>query len=254
VARAQTWGEVVTKIGRQDNAKARRVVQGHAVRLGLDSGHLPAFKPLEPIYPHDATAASVDLAAIIPDASTWAEVLRRAGLSVSGSTQAALRRRAEQLGLDTSHFRGQAWNSAPVPGTETPFERPPNENYLHRAATALATAWFLGRGYMVSLPVEPALYDLITESDDGLIRVQVKSTRTQDTRSHWYVHINRRAYDSSAKQTTVGARSQRTYGADEIDYFFIVTAGGDKYLIPLPVTRNLASLTLDSKYAAFKVS
>lgn len=243
----------MTKIGRRDNAKARRVVQGHAVRLSLDLSHLPAFEPLEPIYPHDATVASVDLPAIIPNVSSWAEVLRRAGLSVSGSTQAALRRRAEQLGLDTSHFRGQAWNSAPVPGTATPFERPLDENYLHRAATALATAWFLGRGYMVSLPVEPALYDLITESDDGLIRVQVKSTRTQDSRRHWLVCINRRAYDSRAKRTSVGARSRRNYGPDEIDYFFIVTACGDKYLIPRPVTRNLASLTLDSKYAAFKV-
>jgi hypothetical protein len=43
----------------------------------------------------------------VRDASSWAEVKRRCGLSPGGAVHAALRRRVEILGLPTDHLRGR---------------------------------------------------------------------------------------------------------------------------------------------------
>ena len=177
MADSSTWGEVVTKIGQADYGAARRVMQGHAVRLGLDVGHLPPFKPVAPRQPHDAKPVDRErLANAIRESGSWGAVLHRMGYRKSGSVQGRLRDRAAELGLDTSHFRGQAWGSTPVNPVEVPFTRQPDPKHLRKAATALATAWFMERGYLVCVPTEPAPYDLVVESDEGFIRVQVKST------------------------------------------------------------------------------
>ena len=243
-------------IGQTDFAKTRRTAQGHCVRLGLDVEHLPAFKPVAPIEPHDSRwrSVSAEVAAAVPDSTSWADVFRKLGLPVSGSGYVRLKDQAERLGLDTSHFRGQAWSSKPVEGVPTPFDRDPQDRYLQKAATAIATAWFLGRGYMVSVPVEPTAYDLVTESDDGLARVQVKSTTSREPSGRWRVGIHHKPYDSAAKRTASGARTARAYSQDEIDFFFIVTAAEDKYLIPLAEAGTQGTLTLDSKYAVYRVT
>ena len=256
IAASSTWQEVVLKIGRTNNTKARRVVQGHAVRLSLDVSHLPAFEPVAPVYPHDSRFRGIvdDLVAAVPECDSWAQVFRRVGITPSGSGYVCLRNKALALGLDTSHFRGQRWGSRPVDAVEIPFSREYDPKLLRRAATARATAWFMERGYTVCTPVEPALYDLTVDSDRGLVRVQVKSTVSRDKKGSWVVRINRMAYNkSSAKRNSNGAREKCVYAPGEIDFFFIVTAAGDNYLVPLAVTRGAASLTLDSKYAAFKV-
>ena len=38
------------------------------------------------------------------------------------------------------------------------------------------------RGYLVCVPTEPAPYDIVVESDEGFVRVQVKSTSKHDPR------------------------------------------------------------------------
>lgn len=125
VRETSTWGELVQKIGLTDFAKARRTAQGHCVRLGLDVAHLPAFKPLAPIEPHDScwSSVSAEVAAAVPDSSSWADVFRKLGLPVTGSGYVRLKGTAERLGLDTSHFRGQGWSAKPVEAMDTPFGR-----------------------------------------------------------------------------------------------------------------------------------
>jgi hypothetical protein len=110
------------------------------------------------------------------------------------------------------------------------------------------------RGYTVCIPVKPALYDLVVDSDAGLVRVQVKSTTSHDRTGRWLVRIHRMAYDPTVKPTANGSRVKCVYSPGEVDFFFIVTAEGDNYLIPLESTNGVSSLTLDSKYAAFKVA
>lgn len=252
VASSSTWNSVVHAIGRTDNAKARATVQGHAVRLGLDVSHLPPFKTVAPIYPDKAPPSDQEISEAVRHSISSAEVLRRLDVRISGFAYTRLRQRIDALRLDTSHFRRQRWRSYPIPGTEVPFGRRPTAADIHKAAGSIAAAWFLERGYRVALPVEPAPYDLVVESDEGFIRIQVKSTISKDC-GRWIVRIHRRVYDATMKPTARGSRKNCLYHPDEVDFFFILTGDGRKYLIPLKVTNGYSSLTLDNKYSAYRL-
>lgn len=244
---------MVERIGRKRvTRKGRLTVQGHALRLDLDIAHLPPMETdARPIRPDWVAADDAEFSEAVGQSISWGEVFRKLGRRVTGSGYASYQQRAKTLGLDTSHFRGQAWGSRPVDGQSIPFSRAPSLKNLPQAATALASAWFLERGYRVSLPTEPAVYDFVVESDEGFARIQVKSTTTRDT-GRWSVHISRRAYMPGVLNAG-GARKVCTYGENEVDFFFIVTGDGSQFLIPLKATNGAGSLVLDSKYAAFRV-
>lgn len=44
---------------------------------------------------------------------SYAEVLRKAGRKQGGGTQATLRKKIEEFGIDISHFTGQRWQDSP---------------------------------------------------------------------------------------------------------------------------------------------
>lgn len=44
------------------------------------------------------------------DSISYAEVLTKAGRKQGGGTQATLRKKISEFGIDTSHFKGQGWN------------------------------------------------------------------------------------------------------------------------------------------------
>jgi hypothetical protein len=95
-----------------------------------------------------------------------------------GSGTGAIKTVASRLGLDTSHF-AHGRNFKPLPAADLPFV-----NVVRRggqSGLSIAARWFLDRGYVVSVPLEPAAHDLVTESDSGLKRVQVKSTQARRT-------------------------------------------------------------------------
>ena len=71
----------------------------------------------------------------------------------------------------------------------------------------------------------------------------------QDRRRRWIVAVVHAVYDPRSRS----GRSRQRYTSGEVDYFFIVTGNGDKYLIPLEVAGDLKSLTLDDKYALFRL-
>lgn len=121
-----------------------------------------------------------------------------------------------------------------IPATTNAFGQKVITKQLRSAAIGEAIKWFLERGYIASIPIEPARYDLIVESDVGLKRVQVKSTTFEAKKGKWEVRIGRTQYDpANVARTTAGKRKQVPYLIDEIDYFFIVTSAGKKYLIPI---------------------
>jgi hypothetical protein len=134
-----------------------------------------------------------------------------------------------------------------------PFTAPDSANQLRAAALGEAISWFLRRGYVPSIPVEPTRYDLVVESDQGLKRVQVKSTAYQE-RGRFVAGIGRMEYDGTMETLNAsGRRTRARYSPDDVDFFFIVTSSGDKYLVPIEVAGVAKSLTLDRKYAAYKV-
>lgn len=253
VATSRSWSGVVRQLGLAKGSSAYESVQRHAIRLNLDLAHLPAPGPgvvpviPEPIAPPEALTEAVS------KSNSWAAVLRELNLDIGSAAYRRVQRATTDLGIDTSHFTGQGWAASPIDAVDMPFTNEVTDQNLHRASTAIATSWFLLRGYLVSVPVEPARYDLVVESDAGLARVQVKSTVTQD-RGRWIVGITRHQYDGGVVQNANGARVRSTYRPGEIDLFFIVTGDGGQYLIPLAATNGGKYLTLDVKYAAYKVA
>jgi len=134
-----------------------------------------------------------------------------------------------------------------------PFERQPDSTELRKSGVALAIHWFMDRGYMVSIPVEPARYDLVVESDQRLKRVQVKTTNTKD-RGRWITRLHRKAYDASVEPNASGKTKPLAYTSDEIDLFFIVAGDRTCYLIPLEAVTGQLSANLDDKFAAYRVA
>jgi len=141
-----------------------------------------------------------------------------------------------------------------VPAHERPsvFSRHPHARQLRSAAIGDAIHWFLSRGYTPSIPVDPVRYDLVVESDQGLIRVQVKSTNQKGKSGRWTVHAYRAAYNATSPANANGRRRRILYSSADVDYFFIVTGDRSRYLIPVDSVTTF-TLTLDHKYARFKV-
>ncbi|GGO13944.1 group I intron-associated PD-(D/E)XK endonuclease [Micromonospora parathelypteridis] len=187
----------------------------------------------------------------VKSASCWADVMEALGKSRT-YPQTFVKRTATELGLDVSHL-GRQNSSVPVPPQAHHFSRPPAPD--GRSGLSIAARWFLDRGYNVSVPLEPAVYDLIAESDDGLKRVQVKTTAAVERRSGRYrVRLLRSSYQAAAELNSRGRVRQVPYTNDEVDYFFVATAAGTTYLLPFAVVRNVrSSIVLDEKYAAFVV-
>ncbi|WP_407676410.1 group I intron-associated PD-(D/E)XK endonuclease [Plantactinospora alkalitolerans] len=130
------------------------------------------------------------------------------------------------------------------------FKRAPH--LTHRAGSSFAAAWFMERGYTVSVPLESVPYDLVTESDGGLRRIQVKTTRSRETQTGRYrVHLHRCIYDASGVRNAHGQMRQVSYTSGEVDYFFILTASRHVYLIPLSVIAEKKYIVLDTKYSGF---
>jgi len=158
---------------------------------------------------------------------------------------------AARLGLDTSHF-GYDRSGVPHPGQDLPFTKAPSPG--GKSGLSVAARWFLDRGYPVSIPLEPTCYDLITDSDDGLKRVQVKTTNRLEDSGRYYVRLLRTVYDASATSNAGGKYRQVPYAPGMVDYFFIVTAVGGMYLIPFNVVEGKHAIVLDRKYSAFAVT
>lgn len=53
------------------------------------------------------------LTELCKDSYSYAEVLRKAGRKQGGGTQATLRKKIEEFGIDISHFTGQRWQDSP---------------------------------------------------------------------------------------------------------------------------------------------
>lgn len=134
---------------------------------------------------------------------------------------------AVRLGLETSHLSrlshdGRQPSESPAQAAELQAEL----KFLRRAAGTLAATWFMLRGCAVSFPAEPTVYDLLADTPQGIMRVQVKTT-TSNTKNGWQVGVGHHPDTHSKKKGYVLA-----YSPDEIDLFFVVDGDMTIYLIP----------------------
>lgn len=166
-----------------------------------------------------------------------------------GESPAVVYKRVRAMGLIRSYTQAQT----PAPVIELPFSCEEDGNHLRVASIGEAVSWFLRRGYVASVPMAVAQYDLVVESDDGFKRVQVKSTTRRDKYGRWSVGIARMEYGYTPERSANGTRKRRPYRPEEIDLFFISTVGREKYLVPLEATCGASSLTLDEKYLIYRI-
>lgn len=100
---------------------------------------------------------------------------------------AELESHAIRLELDTAHLgRLSPPGRLPSEAAALIASREARTECLRSAAGTLAATWFTLRGFTVSLPAEPAVYDLLAGTTHEISRVQVKTrptTRTQSTYS-----------------------------------------------------------------------
>jgi hypothetical protein len=117
---------------------------------------------------------------------------------------------------------------------------------LRAAAPSIAVAWFTMRGFAVSIPVEPQVYDLLVTAPDGVHRVQVKTTTSRTTNGTWQVSVGQRPY---SKDRSVG---RAPYDPQSLDDFFVVDGLGAIYLIPSAVVAGRTGLYL-SAYQRYRM-
>jgi hypothetical protein len=155
-------------------------------------------------------------------------VLSRLGLSImSGNAQPHIKSHTVRLGLETSHLnRVSHAGRLPSEPQAQASELKAELKSLRVAAGTLAATWFMLRGCAVSFPAEPTVYDLLADTPQGILRVQVKST-TSAGKNGWQVGVGHHPDTHSKKMGRLFA-----YSPDEIDLFFIVDGDMTMYLIP----------------------
>jgi len=108
-----------------------------------------------------------------------------------------------------------------------------------------AIAYFTSQNYIVSLPISDSQsYDLIIDKDKPE-RVEVKTTfatRQRKTTNSYQVQICRK-------------RHKKTYlfNPNNIDWMFIFTGAGERYLIPARDITQRYYLSLGKKWRKYKV-
>jgi hypothetical protein len=209
IAVATNWRDVMRALGLRDNsAGAIRIIKRHAARLGLDTSHFQGKR----------SCSDSQLRRAIIDAQSWDELLTTLGLAPRGGDgRIRVKAHAMRLGLDLAHLG--------------------NLRYLRDAATSVAASWFSLCGFNVAFPLEPALYDLLVSTPEGIKRVQVKTT-TCFSKDGWTVVVGRRPY-------SIGNRERRVpYDPELIDWFFIMDGDLTIYLIPSRVIAGRITILL----------
>lgn len=194
----------------------------HVAQVGLDTSHFRGKR----------SWSDAQLRRAVIDAQSWDELLTTLGLAPrSGDGRIRVKAHAMRLGLSLAHLEN---SSAPSPESG---EARPDLRFLRDAAPSMAASWFALCGFNVAIPVEPAVYDLLVSTPEGIKRVQVKTT-TCFGKDGWTVAVGRRPY-------SIGNRERRLpYDPEMIDWFFILDGDLTIYLIPSRVIAGRVAILL----------
>jgi PD-(D/E)XK nuclease superfamily protein len=227
VAKARSWRGVLRELGLKGTSTVRLRIA--AERLGLDCEHFTSQRTWDDRQLREA----------ITQSSTWAEVARRLNLADNGGSTKAVRAYAFRLGLDVTHLVRPAPKLDDILHGELVQPK-----QIRVAATAIAMAWFMLRGWACSIPAEPCAYDLIADVAGTLKRIQVKSMTRKD-----------RYGNPTGAISHPGSRAGNPlvpYAADEVDLFFIVDGDLTLYVVPFEAVAGQVTITL-SAYDAYRV-
>ncbi|MEV4613977.1 HNH endonuclease signature motif containing protein [Kitasatospora sp. NPDC049258] len=98
---APSLDTILRALGRDPNAHSRRYLRSRLATYGIDTSH---FEPVGSVYTKQLLEEAVSACQSV------AGVVRHLGRQQAGGTQAHIARRIKSLGIDTSHFTGQAHN------------------------------------------------------------------------------------------------------------------------------------------------
>jgi hypothetical protein len=224
VAEEHSWGAVARSLGMKSTS-SRALVRRRTRELELDTSHFRGKR----------SWTDQELAEAIAESKTWSGAARKVGTGTDRATINSLKKLACQMGLDVSHLdrpsRAQAHTLVSLPDqTFTNFGT---------EAEYLAAAWFVSRGFRVSLAGGGLPYDLIIDRCGEIQRVQVKSTVAAPTASGTRVAKLSRLTPSRGASTN---RRMQCYEPTDFDLFFVLTGEGHVFLIPLRDVAGLKSL------------
>jgi Zn finger protein HypA/HybF involved in hydrogenase expression len=107
VASSTRWRQVCVALGVTTGGRAYETLRRHAARLELDTTHLPGTFERRPL--RERRFNDEELRAAVCESASYAEVMRRLDYAPSGGMHRYIKGHIKRLGLDTSHFVGQAW-------------------------------------------------------------------------------------------------------------------------------------------------
>ncbi|MEV7424082.1 HNH endonuclease [Streptomyces sp. NPDC091212] len=110
VAAAESWADLMRRLGVRASGGRRRALQGKVTELGLDTTHFKRRSTWRK-YPDEIIAAAVTTS------TTLREVAVRLGAAPATGTLSHLARRIETAGIDVSHFPGMNRVRAESPST-----------------------------------------------------------------------------------------------------------------------------------------
>jgi PD-(D/E)XK endonuclease len=206
------------------------LIQRRTEALGLDASHFRGKR----------SWSDQALAEAVAGSRTWSGVARKVGAGTDRATISSIKELTGRMGLDAGHL--QLERPARV---HTPVALP-DQTFANFGLEAeyLAAAWFVSRGFRVSLAGAGLAYDLIVDRRGELQRVQVKSTTSVPFASgNVVIRLSRL---SPSRGAGINRRVQ-CYEPTDFDLFFVLTGEGHVFLIPLRDVVKSKSLMVGPK-------
>ncbi|MFF2845521.1 HNH endonuclease signature motif containing protein [Streptomyces sp. NPDC058001] len=133
---------VARALGMPDDSRSRAVLARMLAAEHIDIGHFSHRR---------ARIPEAELRALVPGATSYADVVRGLGMEVNDTNHRRVRRAASRLGLDTSHFKRRAWGRPERPAPSSIADRVlvvlpgqagrTNRTHLHRALAEIGVPY-----------------------------------------------------------------------------------------------------------------
>lgn len=215
VAGTHSWRAATRALG-MGSTSSYELIRRRAAELRLDTSHFRGKRS----WTNEALAAAV------AESKSWSAAGRRLNGGTRGASVDSMREVAHRMGLHTSHLEVRQHREV------NPVTELPDQTFANFGAEAeyLAAAWFVSRGYRVTLASSGLPYDLIVDCGGEIQRVQVKSSTMKPTAAGTVTVKTSRLTASAGAKTN---RRGQCYSPNDFDLFFVLTGEGHVFLVPL---------------------
>jgi hypothetical protein len=111
-----------------------------------------------------------------------------------------------------------------------------------------AIAWFSSQGFTVLIPLTDSQeYDLVVDQGGRLFKIQVKTVSHRNSCGNFEVELRTKGGNKS------GTGKTKLFDPVLIDYLFVLTSNGDRYVIPAINLFGNTQVTLGANRDKYKV-